>query len=342
MSALSTENLFLLEFLVDDLKLNARCDCMNPSGVCVCFQFLDNDPLDVCEEDFNGGNKFGEESVKTGKSCLFSLTPEQTKQVLKSFDITVGVFKRMPSGSEPEKACMGAAKVPILDLFMELISSKEVTTCAKVLQDNYPLLDTNKTPIGKIGVYIRLSCYGKNIVTQFQMNMDDKSVLFKDKEGRSLYRYKKSKKGRATKIEDLSCKDNPQAPCYQPPQCPEQTYGQQFPPPNYNCPQQPCFPPGMMGPGMMDMMGGPNMMGGGGMFPPPNMNFQTPPCFPPPNPNCPNQPCFPPPNPNCPNQPCFPPSQDECPLPGRPSQQVSFAAAPSGRGGCSGGCGRMC
>lgn len=39
-----------------------------------------------------------------------------------------------------------------------------------------------------------MSCFGKLIVTQFQMNLDDKSVLFKDKEGKSLYRYKKAGK----------------------------------------------------------------------------------------------------------------------------------------------------
>lgn len=65
---------------------------------------------------------------------------------------------------------------------------------AKTLKDVFDVNDTQGNLIGKISVYIRMSCFGKLIVTQFQMNLDDKSVLFKDKEGKSLYRYKKAGK----------------------------------------------------------------------------------------------------------------------------------------------------
>ncbi|EEZ99975.1 hypothetical protein TcasGA2_TC002773 [Tribolium castaneum] len=262
MANLSTENLFLLEFLVEELNMITRCDCGAAGEVCVSFQFLDNEPLEVCEGDFNTEMKFGEkESSKTGKSVLFSLTPAQAQKVLQSFDITVSVIKKMPPGWEPQHTSIGSTKVSILPIFFEIMSSKETDTEAKVHQDTYSLTDGNGMNVGKIGVYIRLSCYGKMIITQFQMNMDDKSVLFKDKDGRSLYRYKKSKKGKSTKIEDMTCA--PRVPPKQ--QSQQRMYGQYppmqsqfgqfgqpmnqmgFPPPNPNCPMQPCFPPGGYG-----------------------------------------------------------------------------------------------
>lgn len=194
MEKLATENLFLLEFLVDDVQMGGKCDCDSPPGeLCVSFQFLDNDALDVCEADFTPNNKYGQDSnVKSGKSCLFSLTPEQVLQSTQVFDLIISVFKKMQPGWLPEKICVGSALVSISNLFVELIQSVEETSnqtpAAKTLKDTFDLADTTGANVGKISIYIRMSCFGKLIVTQFQMNLADKSVLFKDKGGQSLYR----------------------------------------------------------------------------------------------------------------------------------------------------------
>ncbi|KAH1010904.1 hypothetical protein HUJ05_005139 [Dendroctonus ponderosae] len=202
MEKIVTENLFLLEFLVDNVQLGEKCECDAPPGeTCVSFQFLDNAPLDVCEADFSPKRnlkKGDKESVKSGKSCLFSLSPEQAAGASEQFDICVSVMKKMQPGWLPEKVEIGNSLISIANLFNELISSVELSDgsspTAKTLKDDFDINDPQGSLIGKISVYVRMSCFGKLIVTQFQMNLDDKSVLFKDKEGKSLYRYKKSGK----------------------------------------------------------------------------------------------------------------------------------------------------
>nr|XP_023028347.1 uncharacterized protein LOC111516411 [Leptinotarsa decemlineata] len=246
MDKIATENLFLLEFLVDNVKLEPKCECDAPPGEkCVSFQFLDNAPLDVCEADFNPKNTYEvtESSIKSGKSCLFSLSPQQATECMSKLDVLVTVFKKMQPGWLPEKVEIGSALISIANLFTELIDSVStsdgVAPTAKTLKDVFDISKAEGEVIGKIGVYIRMSCFGKLIVTQFQMNLQDKSVLFKDKEGKSLYRYKRAGKGKEKcsprqqqQKQNIEC---PKVPCRvtEPPNQPEGR--------NTCCPSSPCF-----------------------------------------------------------------------------------------------------
>lgn len=240
MESLATENLFLLEFLVDSVDLNQGCDCDSPSGeLCISFQFLDNAPLDVCENDFT--SQQSGKDVKTGKSCLFSLTAKQAQDATKQFDVYVSVIKKMQPGWLPEKLEIGSTLISVSNLFNELIESVgcgcETSPCAKTLKDTFVINNPEGENIGNISVYIRMSCFGKLIVTQFQMNLEDKSVLFKDKDGKSMYRYKKASKKPIMDMQD-------------PPTTPASTVWSSSPPCNPNCPQVPCnFPPSPSGGG---------------------------------------------------------------------------------------------
>lgn len=229
MEKIVTENLFLLEFLVDSVNLDPNCTTEMgdvSDSTCVSVQFLDNGPLDICEDDFTPKRHYGKnsENIKSGKSCLFSLTPTQAEQAIYQFDVYVSVFKKMQSGGHPDKVQVGNSLISIVNLFNELISSVDMTNtdqspAAKNLKDSFAITNSSGQHIGDIGMYIRMSCFGKLIVTQFQMNLDDKSVLFKDKEGHSLYRYKKA----ARKKDDFEQGLNtqcPQVPCPRPTQNP--------------------------------------------------------------------------------------------------------------------------
>lgn len=204
MDKIATENLFLLEFLVDKIKIDS---CAGGIGcctgeMCVSIQFLDNAPLDICEDDFAPRAKkrypCEEDMVKSGKSCLFSLTPAQAKEATQTFDVNLDIFKKTQPGILPEKIQVGNCLVSIAGLFVELINSITSTSgespSAKTLKDSFKITGNTGQVIGDISIYIRMSCFGKLIVTQFQMNLQDKSVLFKDREGHSLYRYKKAGK----------------------------------------------------------------------------------------------------------------------------------------------------
>ncbi|KAF2893375.1 hypothetical protein ILUMI_12769 [Ignelater luminosus] len=200
MDKIATENLFLLEFLVDKVQIDPSLtrDVGDVMGdTCVSVQFLDNAPLDICEDDFTPKRQYSRDTsnVKSGKSCLFSLTPIQAEEAIRQFDLYVDIFKKMQPGVLPDKVQIGSSLISIVNLFNELISSLSAPTgqspTAKTLKDTFKITNATGQYIGDIGMYIRMSCFGKLIVTQFQMNLDDKSVLFKDKEGHSLYRYKK-------------------------------------------------------------------------------------------------------------------------------------------------------
>lgn len=66
MDKILSENLFLLEFLVDKVDLKPGAvpkEIADVAGeTCVSFRFLDNDPLDVCEEDFNPSRNYANDT----------------------------------------------------------------------------------------------------------------------------------------------------------------------------------------------------------------------------------------------------------------------------------------
>ncbi|KAK5642727.1 hypothetical protein RI129_008894 [Pyrocoelia pectoralis] len=216
MDKIVTENLFLLEFLVDNVHLDSsvvRGVGDVPGDTCVSVQFLDNPPLDICEDDFAPRRRYSQDcsNVKSGKSCLFSLTPTQANEALRQFDVYVTVFKKMQQSEESSnKVQVGTSLISIVNLFTELIASVSVPAnengpTAKTLKDTFQIVNDVGQYVGDIGMYIRMSCFGKLIVTQFQMNLDDKSVLFKDKEGHSLYRYKKAGQNNGARAPSTSC-----------------------------------------------------------------------------------------------------------------------------------------
>ncbi|KAF5301774.1 hypothetical protein FQR65_LT08757 [Abscondita terminalis] len=291
------ECVVLLQQLDEDCSGDA-IDCVNldkclcseigdtSGATCVSVQFLDNPPLDICEDDFSSSkNGYDSCNVKSGKSCLFSLTPAQAEEAICQFDVYVTVLKKV-HGIEIEKVEVGNSLISIVNLFNDLIQSlnsscSQCSPSAKTLKDVFQITDDCGEVIGDIGMYIRMSCFGKLIVTQFQMNLEDKSVLFKDKEGHSLYRYKKAGKNGV---------DN-QSPCRSPSSpsscvCNDnRTQRPSKPSPPPTCRPPPCRPPPCV----------------------------PPPCPPPP---CPPPPCPPPPCPYpCTTPPCAPsPCPPPCPI----------------------------
>lgn len=203
MDKILNENLFLLEFLVDEVNLHPGvipCELEYAAGeTCMSIQFLDNDPLDICEAEFNQDCCTPDQTMKNGKSCLFAISPKQIDDVMKRFDLDVSIYKKLMYGVEPNKVKLGTSKISLEALFNEILQAlkddPESGTVSKTLKDIYPIIPLqlgDKCCIGDIVVFVRMSCFGKLIVTQFQMNLQEKSVFFKDKEGKSVYKYRKA------------------------------------------------------------------------------------------------------------------------------------------------------
>lgn len=123
---------------------------------------------------------------------MFALTPEQAMQAIHDFTIYVCVYKKLPGNEMPDRMPVGATGIQIVSQFNELLQQIQMCSgqpAAKVIKDTFKLSAANAPAcVGAITVFIRISCFGKLIVTQFQMNLEDRSVLFKDNQGSSMYR----------------------------------------------------------------------------------------------------------------------------------------------------------
>jgi len=188
MERMNTENLLLLEFLVDEVAFEERIrdDLLLIHGeTCVTFQFLDNIPLCVTENEFTGNlEQIDKVEMKSGKSCLFSMTPREAEMAFNVFDIYLEVCKVMPPGTLPERILVGEGLISITRLYKKLMESfikaGGSVCCAKSMEDTFKITSASTgNLVGSIRVFIRLSCFGKIIITEFQMNMQNKCIEFK-------------------------------------------------------------------------------------------------------------------------------------------------------------------
>uniref|UniRef100_A0A1B6FYU9 Uncharacterized protein n=1 Tax=Cuerna arida TaxID=1464854 RepID=A0A1B6FYU9_9HEMI len=196
------EKLFLLEVLVDSLsisnsKLNLDQNLMsNFTDTCVLFQFLHYPPLVVCESDFLGSPVGHHDSnnvtFKSGKSCFFSLRSPKGPILPVPFHVQVTVIRRLKEGVLPDKLEIGKTSIDMSDSFTKLLKQNTDDNCEAL-----PLSDTKKgtfeiqdnfgKTVGNLNAFLRLSCFGKLIITQFSLNKDDeKSYLFKGTEFNNL------------------------------------------------------------------------------------------------------------------------------------------------------------
>ncbi|KAK9496788.1 hypothetical protein O3M35_012981 [Rhynocoris fuscipes] len=189
------EKLLLLEFLVDSVYYEKTAiDPRRLQGLAdtnVRFQFLDYPPVDISEVDFcptGDGYERSEISFKSGKSILFAL-PDLTRGIGNSFDIFVTVsrkIKKSPGGLHD----LGKTVIRLGESFVNLLettSYEGVCPTSRTVRDSYTFSDENGKITGLITAFIRLSCFGKIIVTQFQgEGLAERSYCFKGGEDEAV------------------------------------------------------------------------------------------------------------------------------------------------------------
>lgn len=201
-----SENLFLLEFLVERVKIYAKTLPEEieelPGETSLSITFLDKGPLIVEESDYNP-KTVTRDKMKNGKSCLLVIHPGTAKQAMGAFDIDFEVYKKFRAFL-PDRLQIGVATVSIRDAFRKVMYLLKMRGSCKTISETVMKNCTIKGTIpcsacciGEINIFIRMSCFGKLIITQFQMNAEKKSVYFKDREGKAMYKYYKvSRSGR--------------------------------------------------------------------------------------------------------------------------------------------------
>lgn len=194
------EKLFLIEILVDSLNINIDKVNLDPSiksrlgETCVMFQFLDHQPMVVCEEAFvkQGAQQKTGVSFNHGKSCLFSLNSSVCPTLPGNSNITLSVMRKINSPEGNQHTTIGSVTIPMGDSFTSLIRAsdmnKDNVPGCKTKAGSFNLVDSESNAIGTIEVFIRLTCLDQMVVTQIQYGGDDKApFLFKGTDNQKIY-----------------------------------------------------------------------------------------------------------------------------------------------------------
>lgn len=176
MNKFVSENLMLLEFLVDEIFFTAptqkKINSVN-GETNVMFHFLDNKPIIITANELQ--NSCAGSETRCGKSCLFSMTTEQGVEALGNFLIQIKIFQKFPPGVLPNAIDIACGEICISELFQELMESAMGSTekaWVKCQKETVKLYMCGEC-VGSVSVFVRMSCYGKYIVTQCEMNMGD-------------------------------------------------------------------------------------------------------------------------------------------------------------------------
>ncbi|KAK2581910.1 hypothetical protein KPH14_002366 [Odynerus spinipes] len=191
--------LFLIEFLIDRVNIpavRAIYQEMLPVTTCVSFQVLGLPPINIYEEAPVDGCACvsGDTQVfRKGKSCLFALPNNVLQKPVHSFPVIMSVYKKLPPGVLPDVMLIGSHQIQLKNLVNELLSErifKNGNPC-KSIKSTFRITTATGQSVGEVTVFIRVSCFGKKIVTQFQIPHNKKPYLFKGSENSPVFQCKK-------------------------------------------------------------------------------------------------------------------------------------------------------
>ncbi|EFN88830.1 uncharacterized protein LOC105189711 [Harpegnathos saltator] len=184
---MSGEQLFLMEFLVNNVNvpaIRAIHKEILPAKTCVSFQILDLPPMNIYQESPTRAcacNDGGQQVFKKGKSCLFALPNVILQKPLCSFPVKMSVHKEFPPGVLPDVMLIGSHQIQACGLINSLLSQQVFKTgdSSRTIKDTFKITTATGQCVGEVTVFIRASCFGRKIVTQFQIPDDEKPYLFK-------------------------------------------------------------------------------------------------------------------------------------------------------------------
>ncbi|KAI4498173.1 hypothetical protein M0802_006659 [Mischocyttarus mexicanus] len=172
--------LFLLEFCIHRItgKRLAKLNQMFYVPTTVGLEFLhftkeDNieiTPVDLLFEP-QAGIADDVEYFYSGKSVMFAMDHETTKDKSLELIVKMTIRKRMPEGIKPD-ILVGVAEFELTKQFAAL--RKEMLQCwhrkvppPKTFEDSLPLI-MNEKQVGKVFLFVRMSAFGETVVTEFE------------------------------------------------------------------------------------------------------------------------------------------------------------------------------
>ncbi|XP_066591908.1 microtubule-associated protein 10-like [Prorops nasuta] len=196
---LSEQQLFLVEFLVDSINVpavHAVHDEILPATTCVCFQILSLPTITIHQKSppvSCACDKLQQQIFKKGKSCLFALPSKVLEKPLNTFPISVSVYKKLPPGVLPDVMLIGGAQIQAKDMINEMLKQRvfNARNLDEDFQDTFKISTATGQVVGDITLFLRMSCLGKKIVTQFQIPHNKKPYLFKGPEDSPVFQCKR-------------------------------------------------------------------------------------------------------------------------------------------------------
>lgn len=198
------ELLFLIEFLVNTMTLFPEnldvsnldpCALVGPTSI--ALSFLHFPPMTMGETDMDPERITGENVIpfNCGKSLMFALTEAQFENPPPVF-LSISAKKDMPHAFRFPFLDIGTVKVDLSGLFKLVFDKYDEhpnRTVSKSIQDTYKLMNPNGKAGAEVKVYVRLTCMGQNIVTEFKRGCDfSDPMLFKNPESLKTYECKET------------------------------------------------------------------------------------------------------------------------------------------------------
>ena len=150
----------------------------------VNLQILNLPSIDICQEALTDGCGCleGDTQVfKKGKSCLFALPSIVLQRPLTTFPIKLSVYKKLPPAVLPDVMLVGCHQIEAKAIINAVLSQQvfKVPNPCQTIKDTFKIATATGQCVGSVTVYIRASCFGKKIITQFQIPHNRKPYLFK-------------------------------------------------------------------------------------------------------------------------------------------------------------------
>jgi len=146
-----------------------------------------------------------------GKSCLFPMRPDALKKAVKDCPIYVCVY-RAGLANEPHQM-LGQTKVTLGDPFVESIDLSKWSQTLPVsayIEEILPLSNVFGEVTGEIKIFVRLTCFGNSMFTEFQYDGKPATQTAKPPMQSTNPAFKSGPRGGGTSAkEDFGC-SNPQ------------------------------------------------------------------------------------------------------------------------------------
>ena len=194
------EQLYMLELLVERLNLSSeKIQEIGSSPLSVRLDFLDFPTFEINEEEFWSAikrkemqttlstqrkSKAGSLDLSAGKSCLFPKKPSELVTAMRSQPLKITVQKHTEKkicSSIKNDPPICKSEVPLsgclCDQVAMAMNDPRHLPKPYTIRNTWNLIDDAGNPSGTILLFLRLTCLGKSIVTQFALQ--EKSFLFK-------------------------------------------------------------------------------------------------------------------------------------------------------------------